>query len=74
MFLSFKWHWFHLILIIGLGDIIETVSLFLLEKLCAETDYIVLTCLEAEFLLRSVTKVVGNFLYMFKMYLLTEFG
>ena len=39
MFLSFKWHWFHLILISGLGDIIETVSLFLLEKLCAETDY-----------------------------------
>jgi len=74
MFLSFKWHWFHLILISGLGDIIETVSLFLLEKLCAETDYIVLTCLEAEFLLRSVTKVVGNFLYMFKMYLLTESG
>ena len=62
MFLSFKWHWFHLILIIGLGDIIETVSLFPLEKLCAETVYLFLTYLEAEFPLVAVTKVVGNFL------------
>ena len=62
MFLSFKWHWFHLILISGLGDIIETVSLFPFEKLCAETVYLFLNYLEAEFSLGDVTKVVGNFL------------
>ena len=43
-------------------DIIETVSLFFLEKLCAETVYIFLTYLEAEFSLGALTKVVGNFL------------
>ena len=45
-----------------LGDINETVLLFHLENLCAETVFIVLTYLEAEFTLGAVTKVVGNFL------------
>ena len=52
----------------------ETVSLFPLEKLCAETVYLVSTYLEAEFPLGAVTKVVRNFLQMFKMYLFTAFG
>jgi len=73
MFLSFKWHWFHSIPISGLGDIIETVSLFPLEKLCAENIYIYLNYLEAELLLGSMMKVVGNSLQMFKMYLFTAF-
>ena len=62
MFLSFKWRWFHLIPISGLGDIIETVLLFPLEKLCAETVYLFSTYSEAEFPLVPVTKVVENFL------------
>ena len=62
MSLSFKWHWFHSIPISGLGDIIETVSLLPLEKLCAENVYIFSNYLEAEFPLGTVTKVVGNFL------------
>jgi len=60
--ISFQWHWFHSIPISGLGDIIKTVSLFPLEKKCAEIVYLFSTYLEAEFQLGAVTKVEGNFL------------